>query len=602
MKTHRLWIGISTLLLTVFLTAEIVDPVIVISDASSMQRSVQVVYNAGAHEYLAVWEDMRNIGSTGMDIYGQFLNGDGSLRGDNFVICDKPGNQYTPHLDADPYTNRYLIVFEDERNYTGGMEDIYGLLLESSGTRVTVPNSEDDASFRISYDNSYVDYPSVAFNHTDKRYLVVWSDRRVDTGGDIYGQLVSDEGALLARSALAKTSAGVDNFPVGQAEHIDENVTDISYSPAVNEWLVVYVLFDFNIMEARILGQRVGSRGQLITQQGTEGTGPMVCSDKTENGAPCSWPGVQFNYEYTAGLAKAGTLSGLCEALVGWRAWNTADGTSNDLHAQRIGFFPDAYAVGQGWSAGPAVEGRFFAAFIGADGTVTPDALSGFMVSNAPYDQNHYDLAYSSNNHEFIMNWGDNRNMNSHYAHDHYCQILKINENSEIEFLDASHSVPVTSDENIPLSVDTTVYDGSSLYTGAAHNPDRNEFLLACTHKSDPADAMNSDIHGIRISGITETDIAADPASKPADYSLGQNYPNPFNGNTVIPFRLAESGHVILKLYNTCGQEIMTLVDDELEPGQYRAVMNIDGLTSGTYLYSLKCGTNRTVKKLTIVE
>ena len=95
----------------------------------------------------------------------------------------------------------------------------------------------------------------------------------------------------------------------------------------------------------------------------------------------------------------------------------------------------------------------------------------------------------------------------------------------------------------------------------------------------------------------------------PMSFFLAQNFPNPFNPSTTIEFQVPEVGGrrseargVTLKIYNTLGQEIATLISEELRPGSYEARWNATGFPSGTYFYRLQAGGFVETKKLVILR
>ncbi len=88
----------------------------------------------------------------------------------------------------------------------------------------------------------------------------------------------------------------------------------------------------------------------------------------------------------------------------------------------------------------------------------------------------------------------------------------------------------------------------------------------------------------------------------PDNYNLSQNYPNPFNPSTTIEFAIAEKNNVTLKVYNTQGKEIATLVKGEISAGTYSVHWNASNLASGIYLYSLQAGSFSQTKKLILIK
>jgi hypothetical protein len=88
----------------------------------------------------------------------------------------------------------------------------------------------------------------------------------------------------------------------------------------------------------------------------------------------------------------------------------------------------------------------------------------------------------------------------------------------------------------------------------------------------------------------------------PAGYNLEQNYPNPFNPATKINFNIPFTSKVILKIYNSLGQEISKLVDSELQAGMYSVDFSSKDLPSGLYFYTLSAGKYTQTKKMMVLK
>jgi hypothetical protein len=88
----------------------------------------------------------------------------------------------------------------------------------------------------------------------------------------------------------------------------------------------------------------------------------------------------------------------------------------------------------------------------------------------------------------------------------------------------------------------------------------------------------------------------------PITFSLGQNYPNPFNPSTTITFTAPKTGHVTLKVFNTLGQVVATLVDGEYTAGTHEVRFDASVLSSGVYFYTLKSNDFSATKKMMLVK
>ena len=90
-------------------------------------------------------------------------------------------------------------------------------------------------------------------------------------------------------------------------------------------------------------------------------------------------------------------------------------------------------------------------------------------------------------------------------------------------------------------------------------------------------------------------------------YSLQQNYPNPFNTSTTIKFTISNvassfSLRTTLKVYDILGNEITTLVNEEIPTGEYEVIFDATGLSSGIYFYRLTAGNYTSTKKLIVMK
>jgi len=88
----------------------------------------------------------------------------------------------------------------------------------------------------------------------------------------------------------------------------------------------------------------------------------------------------------------------------------------------------------------------------------------------------------------------------------------------------------------------------------------------------------------------------------PAIFALQQNFPNPFNPSTQIDFSIPQQSNVQLKVYNTLGQLVTTLVNGNLSAGSHSVTFDARNLASGLYIYRLTAGNFTNVKKMLLLK
>ena len=88
----------------------------------------------------------------------------------------------------------------------------------------------------------------------------------------------------------------------------------------------------------------------------------------------------------------------------------------------------------------------------------------------------------------------------------------------------------------------------------------------------------------------------------PTEYLLSQNYPNPFNSSSIIKYSIPKSSQVTLKIFNTLGEELETLVNEEKPVGTYEVNWNAANLPSGVYFYRLQAGEFVQTRKMILLK
>lgn len=90
--------------------------------------------------------------------------------------------------------------------------------------------------------------------------------------------------------------------------------------------------------------------------------------------------------------------------------------------------------------------------------------------------------------------------------------------------------------------------------------------------------------------------------TQPNELRLFQNYPNPFNPNTNIEFDLPASGYTVLKVYNSVGQLVQTMVDQNLQAGKHTYNFNANQFASGIYFYRIEFDSQIITNKMILLK
>ncbi len=108
------------------------------------------------------------------------------------------------------------------------------------------------------------------------------------------------------------------------------------------------------------------------------------------------------------------------------------------------------------------------------------------------------------------------------------------------------------------------------------------------------------------ITSISDDLISPDNLS----HKLHQNYPNPFTTHTKIKYSISSAAmpesqnkvSVTLRVYNSLGSNIATLVNEQKSAGDYEVEFNTEGLTAGIYFYTLMADDFVQTQKLILLK
>ena len=132
------------------------------------------------------------------------------------------------------------------------------------------------------------------------------------------------------------------------------------------------------------------------------------------------------------------------------------------------------------------------------------------------------------------------------------------------------------------------VAEGLGIITEDLNNDDLKDIYIVHRRTSQ---SLGNDRLLLRIdTGTVGIGYFNTSSSIPDNASLFQNYPNPFNPSTNLGFGISEFGYVSLKVYDVLGNEVSTLVNQNLSPGNYNYQLSTVNyqLSGGIYFYTLK--------------
>ncbi|MEJ2193823.1 MAG: FG-GAP-like repeat-containing protein [Ignavibacteriaceae bacterium] len=99
------------------------------------------------------------------------------------------------------------------------------------------------------------------------------------------------------------------------------------------------------------------------------------------------------------------------------------------------------------------------------------------------------------------------------------------------------------------------------------------------------------------VTGVKDEDV---PVAQ--SFILEQNYPNPFNPVTQISYSIPFESFVTLSVFNSLGQKVKVLIQENKPTGQHSVIFDAGELPSGVYFYQLGVENFIQTKKILLIK
>jgi hypothetical protein len=157
----------------------------------------------------------------------------------------------------------------------------------------------------------------------------------------------------------------------------------------------------------------------------------------------------------------------------------------------------------------------------------------------------------------------------------------------------------------LSLYINASAMPGTYTVTGyvGEHPTTIEDFDSFTFEKSATGDGgSNGEAASVTVSGWGETVTIPLKNSLPTSTQLLGHHPEPFNPTAAISYELRAASYVSLKVYDTAGRLVQTLVDGWRSAGTHELTFDASDLPSGMYIYRLSAGDFSASSKMVLLK
>ena len=184
---------------------------------------------------------------------------------------------------------------------------------------------------------------------------------------------------------------------------------------------------------------------------------------------------------------------------------------------------------------------------------------------------------------------------------------IYLNGNDRLKISSSSSGNSINANVQIPYLIvdarETTKVDSSTYRAGGSIGPRQiaamNDLRISLTNYPQ----INYLIDQGKFDNLTSIELEKGDLLNPEGFQLYQNYPNPFNPSTSIKYAIDSRQFVTLKIFNSLGEELETLINEYQGAGVYSKLYVVNSkLSSGVYFYSLSTNDFSITKSMVLLK
>ncbi len=532
------------------------------------------------------------------------------------IVTNNINNIIISYSELDPNFRTYYNLQSNACIHYIVQDPAHPLDFHAIFMTATIPNTWDDRNARYSFSSNggvtWTYLGTVGQTRSGFPWLSIMtsgnaliSTHNTDAGGQITGHLYVDAGEGIGSFSRLDPQSGIGlgniwmvcqgtlnrAFVTASVNGQDSvSINTVTSLTPPGTWLGWYPIHISNTSPATAqqYSEAAGDDGRWGVAFCTKNGGAAI-TESTNQGVSWSTPAIIWAYRASDSLGTLRSIDLVYEGVA-------------PSHPRVLLGLGNTDPVGGNFNPGRPSKEVFWGPDINGGNVITVDSAGGLNGTNTTNDVFFSVcrgvIGKASDGSALFAAYARARQDTSNAGNNYFDTYLKYSSDHGLTWSSGIQLTNLPGQENVLCDYRWASISPSNVTSGNTHN-----VYLEVSRDSVPGSAVNGAPASIMRAEfikvvITPTNGIHNISSNiPSHFSLSQNYPNPFNPSTIIKFDIRpplipllgkEGTGVILKIYNTLGKEIATLVNQQLKPGSYEVTFDGTNFPSGVYFYKFE--------------